>query len=346
MRWFRVVLIASLSLIIASIACQPAPFAQLSQTDGGGNYLFCFWNVENLFDDHYDQRPAPADREFDAWFADHPEILKLKLEKLSDALLKLNEGKGPDILALAEVESRRAGELLQKTLNDRLKEPAFHYTNLLMKEVAGGRHIATAILTRLPVVGNRTRLHGRRQRILEGHVNVAGQDLTILASHWTSRLRRDSDRGRDDYGNQLYGLFRAMYTSNPAVDFLVCGDFNDTPDDASVTENLHATGNSEAVLQGQGPPSLYNLMAGKSPTGGFGTHYYKRWFIFDQIVVSPGLLDVSGWSCIPGSVRTINGLYRPGDRHHRPWRFGGERERGERGYSDHFPVVVRLTVRG
>src|SRR4051812_12023136 len=33
-----------------------------------GDYLFCFWNVENLFDDREDQRP-PVDRPYDAWFA-------------------------------------------------------------------------------------------------------------------------------------------------------------------------------------------------------------------------------------------------------------------------------------
>jgi hypothetical protein len=35
---------------------------------------------------------------------------------------------------------------------------------------------------------------------------------------------------------------------------------------------------------------------------------------------------------------------RPGDRLHRPWRFGSSHEHGERGYSDHFPVTVRLRV--
>ena len=33
---------------------------------------------------------------------------------------------------------------------------------------------------------------------------------------------------------------------------------------------------------------------------------------------------------------------KPGDRIGRPWRFGGEKEKGPRGYSDHFPVTVKL----
>ena len=98
------------------------------------------------------------------------------------------------------------------------------------------------------------------------------------------------------------------------------------------------------MLRASDPPLFFNLMADKDPRGGFGTHYYNKWFIFDQIAVSPGLLDRAGWSCEPASVKTINTLYRPGDRLQRPWRFGGERDRGLRGYSDHFPVTVRLKV--
>jgi endonuclease/exonuclease/phosphatase family metal-dependent hydrolase len=301
--------------------------------------LFCFWNVENLFDDREDGRVQAADKEFDAWFANDPVALKLKLQHLSDALLQLNGGKGPDILALAEVENPRAAELLRQTLNGRLGDPSLHYQNLLMKDLDAGRHIAPAILTRLPVRGNRTQLHGRRQRILEGHVTVNGHDLIIIASHWTSRVTDKDSHNRGDYGDQIYGLYRAMARTNPAVDLLVAGDFNDPPDAASVTGHLHAyeTGNGDG---------LCDLFAGKDPSS-FGTHYFRdHWAIFDQIVVAPGLFDTRGWSCDPASTRTINTLTRPGDRKHRPWRFGSRHDRAPRGYSDHFPVTVRLMVEG
>ena len=43
------------------------------------------------------------------------------------------------------------------------------------------------------------------------------------------------------------------------------------------------------------------------------------------LAISPGLLDHVGWHCDPDSVTTINSLTRPGDRNHRPWRFGNEK---------------------
>ena len=91
---------------------------------------------------------------------------------------------------------------------------------------------------------------------------------------------------------------------------------------------------------------MYNLMAGKDAKE-FGTHYYKDWHLFDQIVVSPGLLDDKGWSCDPDSVQVpTEGLIRDKARTRRPWRFGDKDDNPQgRGYSDHFPVVVNLRVK-
>src|SRR5262245_39358925 len=274
-RWSRqavlpLLLLPLFLLSLLSLGCKqnPAPSA------GGDGYLFCFWNVENFFDDRDDGRTGPGDKDYDPWFAKNPDILKQKLDKLTEALLQMNDGKGPDILALAEVESPRAAELLQHALNDKLKDEKLHYQNVLMKELKNaGRHIAPAIITRLPVVRDRTRLHGNRLRILEGRVVVNDHELVILASHWTSRIQASSDKARAKYADALYGAARAMHTSNHDVDVLICGDFNDTPADASVKDHLHATADLAAVSKNADPLALYNLMGDKDAARGFGTHY-------------------------------------------------------------------------
>jgi endonuclease/exonuclease/phosphatase family metal-dependent hydrolase len=332
-----------LLLLSALVGCQPPIAFESAAPATRHEYLFCHWNVENLFDDHVDQRMQAGDKEFDLWLAENPAVLREKLTHLAQALVALNDGRGPDILGIVEVESLRAAELLKDALNEKLADPALHYQHILMKEVAGGRHIAPAIITRLPVRGDRTRLLGRRQRILEGHVVVGGKDLVVIESHWTSRLKTTNERSREDYADQIYGAFRAMYLSNPRVDVLIAGDFNDAPEDVSVARHLHATGDLDAVRRDNLEPLLLDLFAGKSPRE-YGTHYYHRWAIFDQIVVSPGMLDDLNWSCDVASARTVNTLSRPADRLKRPWRFGGEHDRFPRGYSDHFPVTVKLQV--
>jgi endonuclease/exonuclease/phosphatase family metal-dependent hydrolase len=313
-------------------------------TGEAGDYQFCFWNVENLFDDHADTRPNEADKKYDEWFAADAGALKLKLAHLSDALLHMNDGRGPDIIALAEVENERAATLITGALNARIADRSQHYESILFKDPAGGRHIATTIITRLPVRGDKTRLLGRRLRILEGHLSVNGHDLVIVASHWTSRVSDKTGEGREKYADQIYGAYKAMHISNPKVDFLVCGDFNDPPDAPSVRKHLHATGNRDEVLRStRDAPLLYNVMDDKDPVR-FGTHYYHGMLIFDQIAISPGMMDDQGWTCRTDTVQTINSLVRPGDKAKRPWAFGNQKEKHERGYSDHFPVTVRLKV--
>jgi endonuclease/exonuclease/phosphatase family metal-dependent hydrolase len=355
----RVLLVAVpvVGLALAVMGCPPPPAAQPSrepgaERTGAGEYLFCFWNVENFFDDKVDHRTNEADQEYDEWFGKHPDVFRRKLGNLAEVLCKLKGGKGPDIVALAEVEDRRAADLLARTLNQELDNPDLEYKNVLMEEVDGGRHIAPAILSRLPVQGNRTHLLGKRLRILEGHITVEGHDLVVIASHWTSRVSSKEDRegaGRDKYAEEIYGRFHSMYRANPQVDLLVCGDFNDDPTDESVGTYLHATDKIREVRPAAGErveePLLLDLMLGKDPDR-FGTHNYKgHWHIFDQIAVSPGMLDDTGWSCDPSSVHTVNEL--TADRKGHPRDFGSPGEDiplKERGYSDHFPVTVRLDV--
>jgi endonuclease/exonuclease/phosphatase family metal-dependent hydrolase len=330
-------------LLLTLPGCPILDSTPVEATGAETSYLFCFWNVENLFDDHLDNRSNKADRDFDVWFAEDAKARRLKYEHLRDALLHLNDGNGPDILALAEVETERAAELLQEALNEKL-DPSQHYSHVLFREAHGGRNINAAIITRLPVDADRTKLLGRRLRILEGHLVVNGYELVVIASHWTSRVSDEEGEGRDKYGDQIHGEFKAMHRVNPKVDLLVCGDFNDPPDEISVVKHLRAAGDRDAVRKSVNEPLLLDLMANKSPRE-FGTLYEGRqgkWYIFDQIAASPGLLDDEGWSCDPETVHTVNEY--TAQKNGRPKSFGND-HRGERGYSDHFPVTVRLKVR-
>jgi endonuclease/exonuclease/phosphatase family metal-dependent hydrolase len=356
--WIRILLMVLFWLLLFGVfqlyqnsTAPQLPPNQQTITPGGparSEYLLCFWNVENFFDDKDDHRTGPGDREYDKWFAEHPDILRQKLDHLTKALLALNDGKGPDILAIAEVESVRAAELLQQALNKGLVErgvaAAWQYQHVLMKPVSAGRHIAPAILTRLPVIQDRTRLINNRLRILEGRVVVDEQELILFVAHWTSQLGgKESEGRRDEYADKIYGAANAIFISHPAADFLICGDFNETPQAEAITKHLHATGDWRAV-RASDKLLLYNLMANKDPAAGFGTLYYKHWLIYDHILVSPGLLDERGWSCEPDSVKVVNTLHKESDRQRRPWRFGSEHDKGPRGYSDHFPVTVRLRL--
>jgi endonuclease/exonuclease/phosphatase family metal-dependent hydrolase len=335
LRRRAVALALALCAVAAVVGCRPP---SEGAPEPAKSYLFCFWNVENLFDDRVDGWTREPDKGFDVWFADDKAARDKKLENLCKVLLGMNGGRGPDVLAVAEVESYRAAELLQLALNARLKDRNDHYPTVLYKDPSGGRSIACAILTRLKVNGDRTRLLGKRQRILEAHVEVDGRELIVIASHWASRLK-DKGTGRAHYGDQIYGRYKAIYRANPKASVLVCGDFNDDPDEPSVVKHLHATGDLKAVKAGGAEPLLYNLFAAAFKKGE-GTHYFgAKAHIFDQIAVSPGMLEGGPWLVDLGSAQIVKEMALPNGR---PKRFGGRTRREERGASDHFPVTVRL----
>lgn len=357
-----VVLVGGLIYLIAQRAGPEAPPGDFSPSDytaaavpgtaldGSGRYLFCFWNVENLFDDVNDPR-RPTDEEYDDPFAADAHLRQLKYDRLASALVKMNGGTGPDIIACVEVESTRAAELLQEALNAKITDPKLRYTHLAMKDLDAGRHIAPCVITRLPIDAAKTRLRGSKVRILETHLRVNGYDLCAFVTHWTSQVTQrgggdDIETGRGKYAHTIYEAVSELTEKNPKADVLVCGDFNDTPDSEPVVQVLRATGDRAVVSAN--PPRLLDLMAGK-PAEKFGTLWYNgKPLIYDQICVSAGMLDDKGWGCDPDSVRTAtDGLIRSTASRREPWRFASPKSRmldDARGYSDHFPVTVELRV--
>ncbi len=324
-------------------------------TTGENEFLFCFWNVENLFDDKDDKR-REVDEEYDNPFAENKELRELKYSHIASALVGMNGGKGPDVIACAEVESVRAADLLKDALNARLKETKqddkCQYSQVVMQPIDGGRHIATCVISRVNVDVRSVKLLKKPLRILETHLYVNQKDLCIISSHWTSQLKQrdgtDGDDGREKYAVAIYERFRELNTKDTATDFLVCGDFNDTPDADPIVKGLGAIGDATKVKPTADEPFLLNLMNGKDPTK-YGTLWYGgKPLIYDHICVSPGMLDAKGWSADVKSVATYtDGLMRKGATRREPWRFGDpgkDIKDADRGYADHFPVTVKLKV--
>lgn len=320
--------------------------------DGSGTYQFCVWNVENLFDDSDDDRNS-IDDEYDNAFAQNAALRQEKYDRIAGALLGMNGGRGPDVIACVEVETIRAAELLRETLNRKLAEagaePHWQYTQVAMKNLDGGRHIAPCLITRLNVAHSRTRQPDRRLRVLEAQVGANGHDLLVIVSHWTSKRPQpdgsDGSEGRARYARLIHDLYSDAVSTDPDRDVVVCGDFNDPPGAASLTEMLHAISDRARVVPGTNPPLLLDLLAGKPPEQ-FGTIWYSGDpLIYDNICVSPGMLNLAGWSCEPDSIRVpTEGLIRLGSTRREPWRFGSPANppTGGRGYSDHFPVTLTL----
>ena len=237
-----IVLILVMGGIIIGVAGCPNKQVPPPMAAEPGIYSFCTWNVENFYDD--EDNPKESD-EMENFFGTHPEMFNVKVDRLSDALLKMNNFHGPDVIALVEVESERSLNALMEKLNQKLEKVGsgdLKYQNVLFKEDRTGRGFAPGIITRLPVIRDRTRQlgHGAMKRILEGHLLVNDHELIVIAAHWTSRVTdKDNDGSkRAIYADACYGRFRAIFTANPDADVIVCGDFNDNFDDPSIQNHL------------------------------------------------------------------------------------------------------------
>ncbi|MDR3636606.1 MAG: endonuclease/exonuclease/phosphatase family protein [Isosphaeraceae bacterium] len=332
-------IVAAIWLIRSDQAPGPLPPRPTAPRVAGEGYVFCTWNVENLFDDTNDPHNHDEDED---WFAAHPEMVHEKVRLLADTLVRQNDGRGPDILAVVEVENRRAIELLRAALNARLPSE-WRYEGLAHVDNVTGRRIEPAIVTRLALDDDQTRAFGIR-RILEAHLEAEGAPLVVLASHWTSRLRGDTEGKRDSYADVLYDRVVELSRDDPAADVLLSGDFNDEPDDPSLRRHLHTTGDPAEVREGAQPVKLLDLTQRLDPARE-GTYFQAgRWEILDHIVASPGLLDPKGWMVLPETIHTENPIELRFGRDRRPWRFGNPKNSNPRGPSDHFGLTVRMKV--
>ncbi len=315
------------SLIVLLIVLHSSVFCQKTKQR---SFSFAFYNVENLFDTI--DNPHTSDNEFlpggrRQWTTVQ---YQHKLYQVARVILALNEWEGPDLIGLAEIESRQVLEDLveQTNLNK------FDY-GIIHKESRDVRGIDVAVLykkNRVKVIESmfwevRDSLDGRfRTRdILAARVQVNRDTCLFVVNHWPSRRggRKKSEIKRIKTSNVLLDVLETEMKTAPKRKFIVTGDFNDSPADTS--------------LQMLKQKELINLMDGMSR----GTLKYRgKWNVFDQFLVSKGVLDenfVSMAVLEEGWLFTIDKDYGG----NKPFRsFKGLEYIG--GYSDHLPVKVEL----
>ena len=91
------------------------------------NHYIAWWNVENLFDVKdapLDRRPEELKRKIKADLKDWTaEVVDKKTTNLGSVISQMNEGMGPDILGVCEVENR----FVLEQLTDKVNVPGRNY---------------------------------------------------------------------------------------------------------------------------------------------------------------------------------------------------------------------------
>lgn len=340
--------IALLSLF-ASIVSAPLT----SQEPGPDEWTFAFWNVENLFD--IDDDPAnPGDDEYlpeNGWTE---ERYVTKRDHLAGVIAAVQ----PHLLGMAELENR-------KVLEDLLADPRLAPLGYRIAHVESPdkRGIDVALLFRLPFElhgDEAVRLHAFEKEgeaptrgVLDVRLEVDGAPLQVLVNHWPSRGGDRDGAFRRVAGATVRAVALAFTDEQSKAgreaDVLIVGDLNDDPYDASVVTALGAVRSRNAVLHRDNVRAFFNPSWALLAEPDVGTLYYNPewvWNVFDQAIVSRGMLDDAGFRYVEGSLR-VHAPDELRDHYRRPrWFRKGRDGTWSEGYSDHFMICGRIAAAG
>ncbi|HCB63554.1 MAG: hypothetical protein A2W93_07315 [Bacteroidetes bacterium GWF2_43_63] len=311
-----------------------------------------FYNLENLFDTIND--PNINDEEFlpegsNRWTGD--KYLE-KLGHMADVITQIGDEHikgGPVCIGVSEVENISA-------LTDLANQPkmkASGYVPILI-EGPDRRGVDVGFLYRKDlftlvnatshrlVVADQPNFRTRDQLLVKGI--ILGDTVHFIVNHWPSRSggEKRSAPMRAATAQLARTTVDSIMAVNPNAKIFIMGDLNDNPTNASVYKVLKAARDKETAINITG---LYNPMYNMFKVQGIGSNAYRdSWSLFDQIIVSKGLLgdDKSTLKLYKTLIFNRNFLKQTeGAFAGYPFRtyVGGQYQGG---YSDHFPAYMFL----
>ncbi len=314
-----------------------------------------FWNLQNLFDTVDD--PEKNDESFlpDGDMEFTPERLDKQMYNLSRVIRLMNNGNGPDLLGVCEVENRA---VLSSMVNKFLPELDYKIAYL---ESPDNRGVDNGLLYKkdkfklLNLQADTVHLSdGWPTRLIFG-VNLLNQNdekITVFVNHWPSRSggQEESEPNRIAAAQTLRGAVDRIFNKDVNAKIIAIGDFNDEPVNISVLETLKAyplkCDSLHAEFEEETTGELYNISYSAFESG-LGTYKYKDdWNMLDQVIVSGSLVTSENFFYLcnsfevykPNNIVTQSGKYKGA-----PFpTYGGRRYLG--GYSDHYPVIAKFIV--
>lgn len=335
----------SLSFIISVFL-----FLNISAQQNSNEFSILFYNVENMFDVKNDS--LTNDDEFTPEGERHwtKRRLNKKLLNTSKVILSASGWSAPTLVALCEIENRYVLERLRK--DSPLKSIPY---KVIHKESPDSRGIDVALLYNdeqfypleyeyYPLTDKNGSIRNSREILYVSGI-VGGVDtLHVFVNHWPSRYSgvMETRELRNGAARLLRQKIDLLFTKNTNSKIVVLGDFNDQPSDDSLVKYLRAKTNGDNLLSSE----LYNL-SNEWLQLDYGTlKYQSQWFVFDQIIVSGGLLNTRKGIYAKQEWASICNLPFLSER---DAKYGGEKPlrtyvgyKYNGGFSDHFPVLLKF----
>jgi len=255
-----------------------------------------------------------------------------KLSVIAATIQQVNDGRGPDIIALQEVENV---DILERLRTENLADSG--YLPAVLLEGTDNRGIDVAFLTRLPLAGTPV-LHplelpqefadraGDTRGLLEATFELPdGSLLTGFSVHFPAAFHPTAMR-EIAYAH-LQDLLEKLPADRPVF---AAGDFNTTSTEDTREKMLDRFVRPDWVVS--------NDLCSNCP----GTSYYSRddtWSFLDMILFSPDRGGKTTWRIRANSVRLGNRNPAQVSASGTPQRYDSA---SRTGVSDHWPVVFVL----
>lgn len=331
-------------------------------------YYIAWWNLENLLDVEDAPRPEWRTRKIGRYLQGwNEQVLDRKISNLASVLAEMNNGTGPDIAGVCEVENERLLSLLAEKLAPTGRTYAYVHHASFDKRGIDIAFLYDKDLFNVPQdLIFTVRLHKRSatRDLLQAEFHTrSGNSLIIIANHWPSRTggQYESEPFRIMAAETLsYWLYQIAEKRGNEQPVLVMGDFNDEPFNRSITDyalstaNIRQIRNAKKDHNGIFTPYLLNLLWNEMADGKGTLLYQGKWSLLDQIMVNRAIALNKGFTVLSAGVYDHPDLI---SHRHAPMAFGapGKTTKDKngnpreilgrywpKGYSDHLPVVVLL----
>ena len=313
-----------------------------------------FYNQENLFDTCHDEGKRDYDFLPTGSYKWNAMKYNHKLNNMSRALADMGTDVLPNIgcaiIGLAEVENSKA-------LDDLIAQPALSARNYQYVHIEGPdrRGIDCALLYNPSLFSvKNTRLVPYVQKLKKdsafytrGFLTVSGtladENVAVIVCHLPSRFSESFYRELG--AEQVKAIKDSLLNDDPNCKVFVMGDMNDDPIDKSMAGILKGKANIKDVNEGDMYNPWYNILVKE----GVGTLLYQgSWNLFDQILLTPNLLNKDDNKDFSSLKFWKNQIFKRDYLFQTEGKYKGSPKRTTAGgvwldgYSDHLPVVIYL----
>ncbi len=311
---------------------------------GDKSFFVASYNVENLFDTIDD--PTIDDAQFlpsdeSKW---DTEKYTTKLKNLAKVIDAMNDGKGPDILGLIEVENLGVIRDLFAGVKNGKNYEIVHFDSpdgrgidvalVYNKNLFTLVKADTAVVTLPSNWPTRSILHATLK-------STDGVTRHFFVNHWPSRRggAEKSEDSRIAAAMRLKTETDKVFQEDAKANIVIMGDFNDEPTDKSIVDYLKAPSYSCPAAALVPSDQLFNIAAVKKSKGEGSYKYQGQWNMIDQMIISGNLAN-TGYVCDSYNIFNPEFMQQKGGKYEGSSlpTFGGKKYLG--GYSDHFPIYA------